>query len=98
MFKPKSVPHMYTEIFLHTRVVTVALFVGIIGPASAQLFNVGGPPQRPQRTGPTSGGGWFGKDLFAPSRPEAPQHRNARRTPVRVVAHEDFSHAPPPDK
>ena len=98
MFKPKSVPHIYTEIFLHTRVVTVALFVGIIGPASAQLFNLGGPPQRPQRTGITSGGGWFGKDLFSPNRPEASQHRSASRAPVRAASHEDFSRAPQPDR
>ncbi|MEH2472368.1 hypothetical protein V1281_006440 [Nitrobacteraceae bacterium AZCC 2161] len=84
---------------LSTLVVTVALFVGIIGPASAQLFNFGGPPQRPQRIiGFGSGGGWFGKDLVAPFRPEAPQQRTVRRVPARVAVHEDFSHAPPPEK
>jgi hypothetical protein len=98
MFKPKSFLRIHTEIFLRTRFVTVALFVGIIGPASAQLFNLGGPPQRPQRIGFDNGGGWFGRDLFSPSRPDAPKLKSVRRAPVRAAAHEEFSHAPPPDK
>jgi hypothetical protein len=76
----------------------VALLVGVIGPASAQMFSFGGPPQRPQGVGVGSGGGWFGKDLFAPFRPEAPQKRTVRRAPVRQAVHEDFSRAPPPEK
>jgi uncharacterized protein len=99
MFKPRSFLRAHTEIcLLSTLVVTVALLVGVIGPASAQLFNFGGPPQRPQRIGFGSDGGWFGNDLFAPSRPAAPRHRTVRRLPVRVAVHEDFSHAPPPEK
>ena len=64
--------------------VAVALLVGIVGPASAQFFNFGGPPRQapPQR----GGGGWFGGDLFAPFQQQAPK---------RV---ENFSRAPPPDK
>jgi uncharacterized protein len=99
MFKPRSFLRVYTEIcFLSTLVVTIALLVGVIGPASAQLFNFGGPPQQPQRIGFGGGGGWFGKDLFAPFRPEAPKHRTVRRAPVRLAVHEDFSRAPPPEK
>src|ERR1700745_2839531 len=37
--------------------VSLALLVGIVGPASAQFFNFGGPPQR---SAPRSGGGWVG--------------------------------------
>jgi uncharacterized protein len=99
MLKPKPLLRVYAEIcLLSTLFVTVALLVGAIEPASAQLFNFGGPPQRQQRFGFGSGGGWFGKDLFAPFRPEAPQHRTVRHVPVRVAVHEDFSHAPPPEK
>ena len=64
-------------------VVAVALLVGVVGPASAQFFNFGGPP-RPQ---PRSGG-WFGGDLFAPFQQQAPKR----------VVREDFSKAPPPEK
>ena len=99
MFKPITFLRMYTEIcLLSTAVVVVALLVGVIGPASAQLFNFGGPPQRPQRIGFGGGGGWFGKDLFAPFRPEAPKHRAVRRPPVRLAMIDDFSRAPPPEK
>jgi uncharacterized protein len=99
MFKPRSILRVYTEIcLLSTLVVTVALLVGVIGPASAQLFNFRGPPQRPQRIGFDSGGGWFGKELFAPFRPEAPQHRTVRRAPMRAAVHEDVSHTPQPEK
>ena len=67
--------------------VAVALLLGIVGPASAQFFNFGGPPRPappPQRGG--GGGGWFGGDLFAPFQQQAPK---------RV---ENFSRAPPPDE
>jgi len=40
----------------------------IVGPASAQFFNFGGPPRpQPPRSsgGGFGGGGWFGGDLFA---------------------------------
>src|SRR5215472_6134964 len=65
--------------------VTIALLVGIVGPASAQFFNFGGP-SRPARGG-FGGGGWFGSDFFAPFQPQAP-----KRT------YQDFSKAPPPEK
>ncbi|WP_407176929.1 DUF459 domain-containing protein [Bradyrhizobium sp. STM 3562] len=75
--------------------VALALLVGIVGPASAQFFNFGGPPQRsaPRGGGGWFGGGWFGGgggDFFAPFRP-APEP-----APKRV--YQDFSKAPPPEK
>ncbi|MDO9294956.1 DUF459 domain-containing protein [Bradyrhizobium sp.] len=90
MQKPKSFfrtyfPGVFTESGpLIVLAVAVALLVGIVGPASAQFFNFGGPPRQapPQR----GGGGWFGGDLFAPFQQQAPK---------RV---ENFSRAPPPDK
>jgi uncharacterized protein len=99
MFKPRSFPRVYTENgLLIVLAVAVALLLGIAGPASAQLFNFGGPPQRPQRGGVGSGGGWFGNNMFAPFQQETPQHRTVRRAPVRVAVHEDVFRAPPPEK
>ena len=91
MFKLRSFLQMCTVIcFLSALAVTVALFIGVIRPASAQLFNFGGPPQRPQRLGASSSGsGWFDKDLFMPFRPQARQHRSVHRAPVRLAVHED---------
>jgi hypothetical protein len=68
--------------------VTIALLVGIVGPASAQFFNFGGP-QRPSRGGGGGfgGGSWFGGDFFAPFQPQAPKR-----------VYQDFSKAPPPEK
>ncbi|WP_291862190.1 DUF459 domain-containing protein [Bradyrhizobium sp.] len=86
MLKPKSFFLVFTESGpLIALAVAVALLVGIVGPASAQFFNFGGPPRPPppMRGG---GGGWFGGDLFAPFQQPAPK---------RV---ENFSRAPPPDK
>ena len=86
MQKPKS---FFRVVFteggpLIALAVAVALLVGIVGPASAQFFNFGGPPPRqaPQR----GGGGWFGGDLFAPFQQPAPQRP------------QDSSRAPPPPK
>jgi uncharacterized protein len=74
--------------------VAVALLVGIVGPASAQFFNFGGPSRPAPRSG---GGGWFGGgswfgggDIFSPFRPEQQQPR------PRV--YQDFSKAPAPEK
>src|SRR3954453_23243548 len=73
--------------------VAIALLVGIAGPASAQFFNFGNfgaPPRPPQQIPQQRGGsGWFGNDLFAPFRQEAPR---------RQVVREDFSKAPPAEK
>jgi hypothetical protein len=74
--------------------VAVALLFGIAGPASAQFFNFGNfgaPPRPPQQIPQQRGGnGWFGNDLFAPFRQDAPRRSSAPR--------EDFSKAPAPEK
>ena len=91
MLKPKTFLRVFTETGpLVALAVAIALLVGIVGPASAQFFNFGGPP-RPQpqprsNNGGFGGGGWFGGDLFAPFQQQAPK---------RV---ENFSRAPPPEK
>jgi hypothetical protein len=97
MQKPKSFFRIFTESGpLIVLAVAVALLVGIVGPASAQFFNFGGPPrlqlqpQQPPRSngapGPGGGTGWFGGDLFAPFQQQAPK---------RI---ENYSKAPPPEK
>jgi hypothetical protein len=83
--------------------VALGLLISIVGPASAQFFNFGGPPQpppRPQRSVPQGGGywgggggGWFGSNdgpFYAPFQREAPR----RSAPQR----EDYSRAPSPEK
>jgi uncharacterized protein len=90
MPKTKSFFRVFTETGpLIVLAVAVALLVGIVGPASAQFFNFGGPPP-PRPQGPPPGargpGGWFGGDLFAPFQQQAPK---------RI---ENFSKAPPPEK
>jgi uncharacterized protein len=99
MSKPRFFLRVYTEtVPLMALAVAVALLVGIVGPASAQFFNLGGPPQRPQRGGVRSGGRWFANDMFAPFQQKAPPHQTTRRAPVRLAVREDFSPAPPPEK
>src|ERR1700716_1203175 len=67
MPKPKSFFRVFTETGpLIVLAVAVALLAGLGGSASAQFFNLGGPPQ--QRSG-----GWFGGDLFAPFQQQAPK-------------------------
>ena len=111
MADPKSLPKFWHRSFfrvftetgpLIALAVAIALLVGIVAPASAQFFNFGGPPVRPQpqprnngggffgNGGNNNGGGWFGGDLFAPFQQQAP-------SPKRVVR-EDFSKAPAPEK
>src|ERR1700716_566543 len=94
MPSPRSFLRIFTESGpLVALTVAIALLVGIAGPASAQFFNFGnfGAPQRPPAPIPQQrgGSGWFGNDLFAPFRQEAPR---------RQVVREDFSKAPPPEK
>ncbi|MEA2890103.1 MAG: uncharacterized protein QOI05_896 [Bradyrhizobium sp.] len=94
MPKPKkSFLRIFTESGpLVALTVAIALWVGIAGPASAQFFNFGNfgaPPRPPQQIPQQRGGGWFGNDMFAPFRQEAPR---------RQVVREDFSKAPPPEK
>jgi uncharacterized protein len=69
--------------------VTIAIVVGVVGPASAQFFNFGnfGPPQRPAQRG-GGGNNWFGGDIFSPFQPS--------QAPKRV--YQDFSKAPPPER
>jgi hypothetical protein len=88
-FPGKSFFRVFTESGpLIVLAVAVALLVGIMGPASAQFFNFGGPPRPapPPQRGGGGGGGWFGGDLFAPFQQQAPK---------RV---ENFSRAPPPER
>src|SRR4051794_36804750 len=94
MPKPKiSFLRIFTESGpLVALTVAIALLVGVAGPASAQFFNFGNfgaPPRPPQQIPQQRGGsGWFGNDLFAPFRQEAPRRQ----------VREDFSKAPPPEK
>src|SRR6202035_3249614 len=91
MPKPNSFLRVFTETGpLIALAVAIALLVGIVGPASAQFFNFGGPP-RPQpqprsNNGGFGGGGRVRGDLFAPFQQQAPK---------RV---ENYSRAPPPEK
>jgi hypothetical protein len=89
MRETKSFLRVFTETGpLVALAVAIALLVGIVGPASAQFFNFGGParPQPRSNNGGFGGGGWFGGDLFAPFQQQAPR---------RV---ENYSKAPPPEK
>src|SRR5947207_12955253 len=75
MPKPKSFFRVFSEPGpLVALAVAIALLIGIVGPASAQFFNFGGPPPQQQRPAPrpNTGGGWFGGDFFAPFQQQAP--------------------------
>src|SRR4051812_21441497 len=90
MPNPKSFLRVFTQTGpLIALAVAIALLVGIVGPASAQFFNFGGPPRPQPRSGGGfgGGGGWFGGDLFAPFQQQQPQRPR-----------EDYSKAPPPAK
>ncbi len=88
MIKPPSFLKIFSETGpLVVLAVTIALLVGIVGPASAQFFNFGGPPRPAPRQGGFGGGGWFGGDFFAPFQQQAPKR-----------VYQDFSKAPPPEK
>src|SRR5437667_7458524 len=94
MLKPKFfINKSFLKVFTETGplivlAVTIALVVGIVGPASAQFFNFGGPA-RPAQRGGGFGGGWFGGDIFSP-------FQQPSQAPKRV--YQDFSKAPPPEK
>ena len=84
MRKPKSFLRVFTDTGpLVALAVAIGLMIGIVGPASAQFFNFGGP----SRPAPRSGGGWFGGDFFQPFQQQAPQ-----------APRQDFSRAPGPAK
>ena len=85
MQKPKSFLRVFTDTGpLVALAVAIALMIGIVGPASAQFFNFGGPARPAPRSG---GGGWFGGDFFQPFQQQAPQ-----------APRQDFSRAPAPAK
>src|SRR5215475_14885624 len=87
MIKPPSFLKIFTEPGpLGVLCVTIALLVGIVGPASAQFFNFGGFGQRPAPQRPSGGGGFFG-DFFSPFQQQQPKR-----------VYQDFSKAPPPEK
>jgi hypothetical protein len=92
MQKPKSFLRVFTDTGpLVALAVAIALLIGIVGPASAQLFGFpgfgGGPPSRPAPQPRSGNGGWFGGDFFTPFQQQAPQRPR-----------EDFSRAPAPAK
>src|SRR5947209_20188732 len=88
MPKPKPFFRIFTEPGpLVALAVAIALLIGIMGPASAQFFNFGGPAPQQRPAPRPSGGGWFGGDFFAPFQQQAPQRPR-----------EDFSRAPAPAK
>src|SRR3954454_9874832 len=90
MRKPKSFLRVFTDTGpLAVLAVVIAFLVGIVGPASAQVFNFGGWGAPPQRQAPQRGGGWFGGDFFQPFQ-QSPSQQQAPR--------QDFSRAPGPAK
>src|SRR3954453_2873446 len=97
MSNPKSFFGVFTESGpLIVLAVATALLVGIVGPASAQFFNFGGPPGgQPRSNG--FGGGWFGGDGFAPFQQQMPRQQAPRHLAPRQIL-EDYSKAPPPEK
>src|SRR5437762_1281505 len=97
MSNPKSIFCVFTDSGpLIVLAVATALLVGIVGPASAQFFNFGGPPrEQPRSTG--FGGGWFGGDVFGPFQQQIPRQQAPRHQAPRQIL-EDYSKAPPPEK
>ncbi len=97
MAKPKSFFRILTEGGpLVAFAVAIALVIGLAAPASAQFFNFGfgGPSRPPPRSSGGffgGGGGWFGGHIFEPFQQPAPRQQQR-------VIHEDYSHAPPPEK
>src|ERR1700744_671639 len=99
MAKPKSFFRIFTESGpLVVLAVAIALVFGLAAPASAQFFGFGGPSRPAPRSNGGffgGGGGWFGGggNIFAPFQQPAPRQQQQQR-----VIHEDYSHAPPPEK
>src|SRR3954468_11598767 len=97
MSNPKWFFGVFTETGpLIVLAVATTLLVGIVGPASAQFFNFGGPPRGQPRSG-GFGGGWFGGDIFSPFQQQIPRQQAPRHRAPRQVL-EDFSKAPSPEK
>jgi hypothetical protein len=87
MIKPPSFLRILTEPGpLGVLCVTIALLVGIVGPASAQFFNFGPFGQRPAAPRGGGSGGFFG-DFFSPYQQQQPKR-----------VYQDFSKAPLPEK
>src|SRR5256885_6327189 len=97
MSNPKSFFCVFAESdSLIVLAVAAAFLVGIVGPASAQFFNFGGPPGgQPRSNG--FGGGWFGGGGFAPFQQQKPREQTPRHLAPRQILGEYFK-APPPEK
>ena len=98
MSQRKSICRGYCSLVFSGLAFGFLLIVGSAGPAPAQFFNFGSPPQRQQPDGGGFGGDWFGGGGFAPF--QSPRQQLPRRQapkPVKPIV-EDFSKAPSAEK